>query len=260
LKWGGLPRIGGRKKNGSDDWSTYYQSASGYRPALHSAGRRGGRSSLFRVVAVLIILAVLVAARQAPHPLGEQVRENLRYLLTAEWNFQPLISKSVQLAAQLVNWDNPVLYGTPGAGSMAKPVAGSGLTEEQKLCVPVSGKVVREFGWVQSPLDDMERFHAGIDISAPKGATVVAALGGRVERIGTDRLLGRYILIAHGGGTYTLYGGVADPAVVEGQLVQAGEVIAVVDEGDVPGGGLHFELREGGKLVNPLPRLQGGAE
>lgn len=256
FKWDKLLSGRSKKKYNAGDWAGYYQPTAGqgsYPAYSPSYKRRGGRNRFFRVTAVLVILGVLFLVRQFPHPVGEQVRENLRYLLTAEWDFKPLVDKTVRLAAQMVNWDNPLLYGTPDPG--LEPVSGTGLAMEG-LGVPVSGKVVREYGWVQSPLDGMERFHPGIDISAPPGETVVAALAGTVKRIGRDEVLGEYILIEHGNGNYTLYGGVAEIAVEEGQEVAAGQVIAVVGEGDVPGGGLHFEVREKGELVDPLERLR----
>ncbi|MCG8401467.1 MAG: M23 family metallopeptidase [Firmicutes bacterium] len=252
FKWDKLPFLKSRKKNVAEDWSTYYQSAVGQGP-VPGYKRRGGRNRFFRITAVLVILGVLFVARQFPHPVGEQVRENLRYLLTAEWDFAPLLDKSVQLAARMVNWDNPLLHGMPGAG--IQPVTGTGLSEEG-LGVPVSGRVVQEYGWVQSPLDGMERFHPGIDISAPPGEPVAAAMDGRVERISRDEFLGRFILIDHGNGNYTMYGGVENVVVEEGQEVRAGQIIAAVGEGGVAGGGLHFEVRENGKLVDPLELLQ----
>ncbi|SFR08239.1 murein hydrolase activator EnvC family protein [Desulfoscipio geothermicus] len=255
MKWGRLPRGEKRNKYGADEWASYYESVTGRRPGYSPARRKSRRSGVFRITAVLVILTVLMVARQYPHPVGDQVRDNLRHMLTAEWDFGPLINKSVLLAAQLVNWDNPVMPPSPGVDGDTKPVAGSDLTKAE-LYVPVSGKVVEEFGWVQSSVDGMERYHAGIDISAPPGASVAAAMDGQVERISRDKELGQYILINHGEGTYTLYGGVDDVAVVEGQTVRAGQEIAVVGEGEVPGGGLHFELRENGKLVDPLTRLQ----
>jgi len=254
LKWDKLTRLCGRKKSGFDEWADYYQSVNGRRPVQQSYNRSARRSGIFRIAAVILILAVLMMVRQYPHPVGEQAREGLRHLLTAEWDFQPVLNKSMQLAAQLVNWDNPVIHG-PGTGIDAEPVTGAGLAKEE-LFLPVSGKVVEEFGWTQSPVDDMERYHAGIDISVPPGAGVVAAMDGQVERTGENKELGQYVLINHGKGTYTLYGCVADVAVLEGQKVQAGQEIALVGEsGDIPGGGLHFELRENGKLVDPLARL-----
>lgn len=252
FKWDKLPRLGSGKKKYRDDWTAYYQSnaRTGTTPVYK---RRGGRNRFFRLTAVLVILAVLLVARQVPHPLTEQARENLRYLLTAEWDFQPLLDKSVQLAAQMVNWDNPLLHGTPGTTGI-EPVSGGGLSGDV-LSIPVSGRVVQEYGWVQSPLDGLERFHSGIDIEAAPGEPVAAALDGRVERVAEDTVLGKYILLDHGGGNYTLYGGVKDVTVEEGQEVRAGQVMALVGDGEVPGGGLHFEVRENGKLVDPLELL-----
>ena len=253
LKWDKLLRWGGRKRSGLDEWADYYQSVNGRRPVT-SYRRSNRRSGFYRITAVLVILALLIVVRQYPHPVGEQVRENLRQLLTAEWDFRPVLDKSMQLAVQLVNWDNPVLYG-PDAGMDAQQVTGSGLANED-FALPVSGKVVEEFGWTQSAVDGMERYHAGIDIGAPIGTGVVAVLDGRVERIGEDKELGQYVLINHGDGMYTLYGCVTDMSVEEGQEVQAGQEIAVIGEdGDIEGGGLHFELRENGQLVDPLARL-----
>lgn len=253
MKWGKIPRVGVRKKFGRDEWADYYQSVNGYRPVKPVKRKRS--SGWFRITSVLVILAVLVIARQFPHPAGEQVRENLRYLLTAEWNFRPVLDRSMQLAAQLVNWDNPVVNSPPGLDGITRPVTGTNL-DDLELTVPVSGKVIREYGWSQSSVDDLERFHPGIDISSPAGSSIMAALDGRVAKVGKDGTLGQYITIDHGNGTYTLYGGVTDIMVVEGEDVKAGQLIAVVGEGDVSGGGLHFELRENGKLVDPLTRLQ----
>ncbi len=253
FKWDKLPRLKAGKKKYADEWTNYYQATAGRgKTSFYGQGRRGSRNSLLRISAVLVVLAVLFMARQVPYPVGEQVRENLRYLLTAEWNFQPLLDKSVQLAAQMVNWDDPLLHGTPGTG--LEPVVGPGLSDNS-LSVPVSGQVVQRYGWVQSPVDGLERFHPGIDISAPTGESVAAAKDGQVEKVSEDPVLGHYVLINHGEGSYTLYGGVTDIAVEEGQDVRTGQVIALVGDGDVPGGGLHFEVRENGKLIDPLERL-----
>lgn len=256
MKWGGFTIFRGGKKRPSDEWASYYQSVNGQRPVYPKPTKRKTmRSGMFRITAVLVMLAVLMIVRQIPSPAGDQVRDNLRQMLTAEWNFRPLIDKSLLLAAQLVNWDNTVMPPAPGAEGQTEAVTAPGLTEEG-LYVPVSGKVIEEFGWVKSSVDEMERYHAGIDISAPLGEAVVAAMDGQVERIGQDKQLGNYILINHGKGTYTLYGGVTDVLVVEGQEVQAGKDIAAIGQSEVSGGGLHFELREDGKLVDPLTRLQ----
>jgi len=68
---------------------------------------------------------------------------------------------------------------------------------EKILPVPVSGKVVKGFGMIIDPLDNMERFHCGIDIAASVGAAVKAVQDGKVKQLGNDPVLGRFILPEH---------------------------------------------------------------
>ena len=74
--------------------------------------------------------------------------------------------------------------------------------------------------------------------------------------MGDNPVFGTYILIEHGEGFFTLYGGLSRTTVGEGQQVATGQIIGEVGAaGDVPGGGLHFELRENNKLIDPLTKL-----
>ena len=128
---------------------------------------------------------------------------------------------------------------------------------EKILPVSVSGKVVKGFGMIIDPLDNMERFHCGIDIAAPVGATVKAVQDGKVKQLGNDPVLGRFILPEHIPGDFSLYGGLSAAMVKAGQAIQTGQIIGIVGAtGDIPGGGLHFELREKNKLVDPLTRIR----
>jgi Membrane-bound metallopeptidase len=78
------------------------------------------------------------------------------------------------------------------------------------LPLPVSGKLLRGYGWSTDGLDDMERFHPGIDIAAAPGSPVKAVLPGKVAKIGEDEGLKSFILLDHGEGTYTLYAGLGN--------------------------------------------------
>ncbi|OAT85567.1 murein hydrolase activator EnvC family protein [Desulfotomaculum copahuensis] len=215
------------------------------------AGRPGG-GFINRLMVAVLILALLLIIRQAPFPAGQQVRDNLRYILTTEWNFQPVVQKVVQLGLQMVNVDhnfNGDLI--PRTSPAISPSAGGG---EWQL--PVSGKVVRGYGWSVDPLDNLERFHPGIDIAAPAGSPVKAVRDGKVSKEGKDASLGRYVLLDHGDGYYTLYAGLLAVKVTTGQKVDAGQELGTAGgPGDVAGGGVHFELREKGRLVDPLSKL-----
>lgn len=231
-------------------------------PAAHHNWGGGGRrksyrGTFLRVAAALVIFGVFLAAKDVPGPFGGQVRENLRYILTTEWNWQPFFQKAVQIGLQMVNENYPFYSGTVRESRETLGRAGAG----EELVLPVSGKVVRGFGWSTDPLDGLERFHPGIDIKAPSGAPVKAARSGKVARAGKDPSLGYFLLLNHGEGTYTLYAGLAAPGTGEGEEVSAGQVIGEVGAGgDVPGGGLHFELREKGRLVDPLTRLKAAGD
>lgn len=235
-----------------DWWSAY---SSTQRSGFYKKQR--SKRTFRRLLIVLMILAVVLFLRQTTHPLGQQARDGLRYVLTTEWNFQPVVQKVVEIGLRTVNVDHQ-FYGE------VIPKTKEAKTKEvmnpqiltATMSVPVSGKVVKGFGWSFDSLDNLKRFHHGLDIAAPLGAPVRAALTGQVSKIGRDAALGQYILLSHGEGNYTLYAGVTEIVVVVNQQVNAGEVIAQVgEEGNIPGGGLHFELREKEKLIDPLTRL-----
>jgi len=219
--------------------------------------RKNYRKTFLRITAALAVLAVLLALKELPHPLGTRVQENLRYVLTTEWNLQPVMQKAVQLGLQMVNENYP-FYGDLAAKNREESRAALGTGSfADDWRIPLSGKVVRGFGWSADPIDGLERFHAGIDIQASPGAPVKAARGGKVARTGKDPSLGYFILLEHGEDVCTMYAGLAPPKPAPGENVSAGQVIGEVGPaGDVRGGGLHFELREKSKLVDPLTRLK----
>lgn len=243
-----------KKKTGlsgfkSDHWPANYDYPG---PQRTFPRRKSARRLVLRVSAALVILLVVLAARETELPAGRQVRETVRYLLTAEWNFEPLLQGAVRVASQIINPDDSMI----GEWPAATRVSGGNVSSE-KLWLPVSGKIVRPFGWSEDPADGLKRFHPGIDVQAQVGTPVRAALDGQVARLGESSSLGKYVLLHHGEECYTLYAGLGKIEVETGQWVLAGQQIAAVGEhGDVTGGGLHFELRENGEPVDPLDRLE----
>lgn len=225
-----------------------------YRPPHWKRPKRviSKSKNLIRVFAALLILMVFLAFKETVNPWGVGARETLKSVLTTEWNYQPVFERVVQFGLEIANTDWP-LFGSP------QPVISrNGHTATQgSLQVPVSGKVVRTYGMVTDPIDNMERFHSGVDISASVGSPVRAVQDGTIQRLGDSPVLGKYVLIEHAPGYLSFYGELARLTVAEGQAVQAGQVIGEVGTaGDIPGGGLHLEIREDNKLVDPLTRLQ----
>lgn len=109
------------------------------------------------------------------------------------------------------------------------------------------------------PITGVYKNHAGTDIGAQYGATVVAADGGTVSLAGVNGGYGNCVMINHGNGYYTLYGHLSSIAVYEGQGVSQGDVIGYVGStGNSTGPHLHFEIRSGNEKLDPETFYGGG--
>ncbi|WP_306590951.1 M23 family metallopeptidase [Geothrix sp. 21YS21S-4] len=98
--------------------------------------------------------------------------------------------------------------------------------------------------------------HKGVDLTAPIGTSVFAALDGQVLVVGKHKQYGNYVLVDHGNGVATLYAHHKLNLVQEGDIVRRGQKIAEVGRtGNATGPHLHFELRVDGQQKNPLPAL-----
>lgn len=121
---------------------------------------------------------------------------------------------------------------------------------------PASGPITSPFGWRTHPLFGNKRLHAGIDIGADYGDSVVAADGGVVITSGWISGYGKTIIIEHNGTYSTLYGHNSELLVNEGETVRKGQIIARVGEtGYTTGPVLHFEVRVNGSPNEPLGYL-----
>jgi|Deesub1362A_J573_1020465.scaffolds.fasta_scaffold00070_32 murein DD-endopeptidase MepM/ murein hydrolase activator NlpD len=215
--------------------------------------RTGPGRWLFRVAVAAAVFVAFLVIRESQAPWGVQVREGLRYVLTTEWNYQPVVDRVVRLGLQTVNVDIPFLDTRPHRSDGDVEMA-IGPIDEPVL--PVAGTVVREFGWVVDPVNNREWFHPGVDIAAPAGTPVRAAMSGVVARVGENLTYGRYVLVEHGNETYTLYAQLENIRVKKKDQVEQGQLLAEVGtKGDFPGPGVHFEYREKGALVDPLTRF-----
>lgn len=95
------------------------------------------------------------------------------------------------------------------------------------------------------------RTHKGIDITGNK--SIMAADNGVVEFVGTKTGYGNTIIINHKNGYETLYGHLKSFNVKEGDIVEKGDVIAVMGStGRSTGVHLHFEVHKNGSIMNPL--------
>lgn len=95
--------------------------------------------------------------------------------------------------------------------------------------------------------------HSGIDFGARWGTPIVAAADGQVVGAGWAGGYGRQVQVRHENGIVTTYSHMSAIAAEAGQPVRQGQVIGHVGStGISTGPHLHFEVRIGGRVVNPL--------
>jgi len=121
---------------------------------------------------------------------------------------------------------------------------------------PVAGQVVETFGVHQHPIFRVQVVHQGVTIASEEGAAVKAVGGGRVVHANTMRGYGQIAIVQHGGEMYTLYGQLGQVSVTIGDIVREGSILGYVGEGLRGEPTMYFEVRRGGKALDPMDWLR----
>jgi murein hydrolase activator len=125
-----------------------------------------------------------------------------------------------------------------------------------RLLLPAQGSITVGFGRVVNPKFNTVTVQNGVDIEAPAGAPVRAVAAGRVVHAGWFKGYGNIVIVDHGGGYHSLVAHLASMRTAMGEDVDAGAVLGTVgDSGSLKGAYLYFEIREGGRPVDPRPWL-----
>lgn len=130
-------------------------------------------------------------------------------------------------------------YTTPDAGSV---------TATGSFVWPAAGRITQGYKF----------YHKAIDIANRSGGPILAADSGTV--IGAGWLdgygYGNRVIVDHGNGFVTLYAHLSVIQVKNGQRVNRGDLLGQMgNTGRSTGTHLHFEIRNGGVLLNPLSYL-----
>jgi murein hydrolase activator len=119
-----------------------------------------------------------------------------------------------------------------------------------KLAWPVSGKLIASFGQTRAGGVKWD----GLLVSGASGTPVRAVYHGRVVYADWLSGLGLLTIVDHGDGYLSLYGHNERLYKEVGERVTAGDTIATVgDSGGRAAPALYFEIRKGGRPVDPRP-------
>lgn len=124
---------------------------------------------------------------------------------------------------------------------------------------PISNQDLRRigsyFGPRMDPFYKVQKFHEGIDFSAPVGTEIYATGNGVIEYAGRAAKggYGNLIVINHGYTYETHYAHLSRIFVKPGQKIQRGQIIGYVgNTGKSTSPHLHYEVHKNGVPVNPI--------
>lgn len=152
------------------------------------------------------------------------------------------------LGLMAVGGAHPAQPGSPPPGRMLRPLAAWVLTQGYGC---TSFELEPEAPWCPGG-----HFHSGLDLAARAGTDVSAAWSGLAHVVDSATGYGLHVVVDHGGGVETLYGHLEAATVPDGAAVVAGQRLGLVGStGMSTGPHLHFEVRRGGRPVDPTAWL-----
>ena len=149
------------------------------------------------------------------------------------------------------NWDNDAIHAYKGTSMDQIPdeILLTLTDSVSHFCCPVVGNVRSKYAFRR------RRPHKGTDIPLKVGDPVYAAFDGKVRVVKATRQSGGYgnlVVIRHPNGLETYYGHLSKHAVVENDIVKAGDIIGYGGStGRSTGPHLHFETRFMGQAFDP---------
>ncbi|MDR2034939.1 MAG: peptidoglycan DD-metalloendopeptidase family protein [Helicobacteraceae bacterium] len=122
-----------------------------------------------------------------------------------------------------------------------------------QMSLPLIAPISSRFGLRRIINKTPRNPHGGTDLAAPKNTPIKAPSGGYVALFGEHFYCGRFVLLNHGEGLFTLYCHLEKHNVSDGKRVKTGDVIGYVGAtGRVTGAHLHWSAALNGAWFDPL--------
>ncbi|NLK00849.1 MAG: M23 family metallopeptidase [Clostridia bacterium] len=206
---------------------------------------------ILRPALSLGLFVLIISVSSFNNPFSMIFREKMLYYISNESSdLSPKIVEAIREGVWMDSFEKGVLQ------TVLKEDRQEELSKGEAMAIPVSGNIVREYGWEESS-DGKRLLHPGIDIaSAAPQAQIRAALKGRVKTTDESQRLGKFVELDHGGNLVTIYGNCSEITVQEEQIVEQGDVLGTLSSD--ANTFLHFEVREKGQPIDPMGKLAEG--
>ena len=158
-----------------------------------------------------------------------------------------------------ISVDEPVII-EANAGAEAPPLSFSAETDQ--LLWPIAGNILMDYSMdktVYFSSLDQYKYNPAIIIEGSVDQNVLSAASGKVTSIENVDETGTTITMDIGSGYQVIYGQIKEPAVQQGDYVQAGALLGYVAEPtrfySKEGSNLYFQVLKDGESINPKELL-----
>ena len=115
------------------------------------------------------------------------------------------------------------------------------------------GWLSSKYGYRSDPFTGKRTWHDGVDLAGKEGSDIISVAGGVVTWAGERYGYGNLVEIDHGDGLVTRYGHCKTIEVNVGDVVQKGQVVALMGStGRSTGPHVHFEVLHNGRSKDPV--------
>jgi murein DD-endopeptidase MepM/ murein hydrolase activator NlpD len=203
-----------------------------------------------RTIAEQALSAAVTASAAADAALAEQTQNQ------ADLQAQLAVLVDKRVATER---DYAIGEAARAAARAAAGAGPAGVVSSSGWANPTSGRLVSPYGYRIHPIYGDYRLHSGVDLAGGCNVPIYAATGGLVIFSGPNGGFGNWITIDHGSGIQSGYAHIINGGrlVSTGQTVAAGQMIARTGStGSSTGCHLHFEIRQGGITIDPIPFMR----
>ncbi|MBQ7942864.1 MAG: M23 family metallopeptidase [Lachnospiraceae bacterium] len=135
--------------------------------------------------------------------------------------------------------------------------------EGETLQWPIVGEVLLNYSMDKAVYHEtlqQYRYNPSIVIAAEEGSVITSAADAVIKEVGSNPQLGNMVVFDLGNGYELTYGQLQDIAVIEGQVVQAGDIVGYVAAPTIyyseEGSNVYFKLTKDGVAVDPLGMME----
>lgn len=196
-----------------------------------------------QTLACIVIFVGVLFVKLYPEASLDFTRNSIQLMLNQQTDVEALIDKGKAFV------DEYILKKENTEPNALEPVA--------KMIPPLDTEVTSAFGMRIHPIDNVEKFHYGVDLAGNVGDKIKCVAEGVAVEVGSDEYYGNYLLVKHSDKIYSFYGHCDKVLASKDDSIKQGQVIATAgNTGKATDSHLHFEIREEDNSLDPQAFIQ----